>query len=86
MSAFVQGMLIPTYISLGALFFLSVHAITGAQWLLPLRRVMEGLTMPMFITAGAFMVFLVLPYLYDWYYCRSWQAIERDHLFHVTER
>lgn len=83
-SAFLQGMLIPTYISVGALFFLSVHAITGAQWLLPLRRVMEGLTMPMFITAGAFLVLLVgAPYLYDWYNESLKPREDRVELYHV---
>jgi len=37
-SAFLQGMLIPTYLGIGATFFMAVHCVTNAKWTLPLRR------------------------------------------------
>lgn len=88
-SLVLQGMLIPTYLSLAALFFIAVHRIGGARWTAPLRRVMEGMTAGLPITIGAFFLvalpFLGGSYLYDWINL-SWNAVEghdHDELFHV---
>jgi hypothetical protein len=64
----LQGMLIPTFIAIGALFFICVHSVCGAQWTLPLRRLMEGMTSGLPITALAFIAIAVAGggYLYEW--------------------
>lgn len=67
-SSFLQGMLIPTYISCGALFFISAHAVGGAVWMQPLRRIMEGLSTTLWLAAAAFVVIALLGslWLYPW--------------------
>lgn len=64
----LQGMLIPTFIAIGALFFISVHSVCGAQWTLPLRRLMEGMTSGLPVTAIAFIAIAAAGggYLYEW--------------------
>ena len=64
----LQGMLIPTFIAIGALFFIAVHSVCGAQWTVPLRRLMEGMTSGLPITALAFIAIAVAggDYLYEW--------------------
>ena len=56
--ALLQGMLIPTWISAGALFFIAVNSIGGAHWTVPIRRVMEGLSGGFILTLLAFVALL----------------------------
>jgi hypothetical protein len=64
----LQAMLIPTFIGLAALFYIAVHSITGAVWMQPLRRLMEGLSAGLPIGAGLFLFIALFGsgYLYDW--------------------
>ncbi|MDA3959227.1 MAG: hypothetical protein PF961_00430 [Planctomycetota bacterium] len=88
-SILLQGMLIPTYLSLAALFFVCVHSIGGARWVAPLRRLLESMSSGLPITAVVFFL-LALPflggsYLYDWVNL-SWNDVEghpHTSLFHV---
>lgn len=88
-SIFLQGMLIPTYLSLAALFYLSVHSIGAARWTTPLRRLMESMSSGLWITPVAFLLialpFLGGAYLYDWVNL-GWNEVEghsHDSLFHI---
>lgn len=82
-TAFLIGMLVPTLLSLGALFYLSVHSIGSAVWIAPIRRLMEGMSAGLWITLPAFLILAVLGggYLYDWI---NLSGEERhSQLFHV---
>jgi hypothetical protein len=82
-SSLLQGMLIPTFIGLGAMFFISVHVVCNAKWIIPLRRLMESFTSGLLITLLAFVALSFgAEYLYDWINL----AGESDHqsLFHVS--
>jgi hypothetical protein len=67
-AALLQGMMIPTYIAIGALFFIAAHAAAGSVWTVPLRRVMEGLSagFPLTLLAFIAIAFCGGPYLYEW--------------------
>ncbi len=82
-SSLLQGMLVTTWPAIGALFFIAVHSICNAKWLIPLRRVMEGLTSGLLLTLVAVIAIVAFggPYLYDWINLSG-----KDHqaLFHVT--
>lgn len=82
-SAFLQGMLIPTYLGLGALFYTAVHSVANAKWPIPLRRLMEGLSSGLFITLVAFIVVAIFggKYLYDWV---NLSGADHASLFHVS--
>jgi hypothetical protein len=82
-SAFLQGMLIPTYLGLGATFFIAVHSTANAKWTIPLRRLMEGFGRGLFITLLAFIVLAIFggQYLYDWVNLSGTDA--HVDLFHV---
>lgn len=82
-SAFLQGMLIPTFIGIGATFFIAVHSTANAKWHTPLRRVMEGLSTGLLITPIAFALIAAFggTWLYDWIYLEGSDA--HAHLFHV---
>ena len=84
-STALQGMLIPTYLSLAALFYICVHSIGGAKWIVPLRRLMESLSSGLWITLGAFIVVCGVggPFLYDWF--NTSFSYEHSHLFHVHD-
>ena len=81
-SSFLQGMLIPTFIGIAALFFIAVHGVTNAKWLIPLRRLMEGLSSGLLLTLVAFIVLAYFgsSYLYDWIHL---SGDAHQHLFHV---
>jgi hypothetical protein len=66
--AFLHGLILPSWISLGALFFLAIHHIVGAHWNTPIRRVMESLTAPLWLTVVGFIAIAAFgaPYLYEW--------------------
>lgn len=68
MTILLIGMLIPFYIGSAALFFNAVHSVTGAQWMIPLRRIMEGLSHGIYLAAFLF-IFIAIGggLLYDWY-------------------
>lgn len=72
------GMLVPFFIGAGALFYNAVHSVTGAHWMIPLRRLMEGLSHGVWIALPMFLLISLVggPYLYDWY-------DTTQHLFHV---
>lgn len=80
-SSLLQGMLVPTWIALGGLFFISVHSLCGAAWITPLRRVMEGLTAGLPLTALGFVAVALFggPYLYEWVFLGG---AAHDALFH----
>lgn len=82
-SAFLQGLLIPTFIGLGATFFIAVHATANAKWTIPLRRIMEGLSTGLLITPIAFVLIAIFggAYLYDWVYLSGKEG--HSSLFHV---
>jgi len=83
-SAFLQGMLIPTYLGIGATFFIAVHSVCNAKWTIPLRRLMEGFGRGLYLTLAAFIVLAIFggSYLYDWVNLTG----THDHasLFHVS--
>jgi len=81
-SSFLQGMLIPTFIGIAAVFYIAVHSVTNARWLLPLRRLMEGLSSGLLITLVAFLslAFFGAEYLYDWI---NLSGTKHQNLFHV---
>ncbi|MBA3708870.1 MAG: hypothetical protein H0W83_08645 [Planctomycetes bacterium] len=81
-AALLQAMMIPTWISLGALFFLSIHALGNAHWTVPIRRVIEGLTggIPLGFAAFILLALFGMPELYEWA-----NAGDRAHLFHAHD-
>lgn len=80
-SGLLQGMLVPTWIAMGGLFFIAVHSLCGGAWITPLRRIMEGLTSGLPLTALAFLAIALFggPYLYDWLFL---VGPAHDALFH----
>jgi hypothetical protein len=80
-SSLLQGMLVPLWISTGALFFICVHSLCGGVWITPLRRLMEGLSagLPLVMVAFAAIAWCGGPYLYDWLYLHG---EVHDALFH----
>ncbi len=80
-SSLLQGMLVPTWIGLGALFFIAVHSLCGAAWITPLRRLMEGLTAGLPLTLLGFIAVALFggPYLYEWVFLNG---AAHDQLFH----
>ena len=81
----LQGLLIPAYIGLAALFYIAVHSVTGAVWMVPLRRLMEGLSAGIYLLPV--LTFIVLlgggNYLYDFFYDYWKGESAHAHLFHV---
>src|SRR5437764_423313 len=67
-AAFLQGMLVPAFIAIGALFFIAAHSAASSTWTTPLRRVMEGLTAGIPLVAIAFIAIAIGggSYLYEW--------------------
>jgi hypothetical protein len=68
-SALLQGLMVPTYISIGALFFIAAHSAASSVWTTPLRRVMEGLSGGFPLTVIAFLAIAFGgggAYLYEW--------------------
>jgi hypothetical protein len=64
----LQAMLVPTLVGVGALFYIAVHSVTGAVWMLPLRRLMEGLSLGVYLGAVMFAVIGLFGagQLFDW--------------------
>jgi hypothetical protein len=83
-SSLLQGMMIPTLISIAALWYVAVHSVVNAKWTIPLRRIMEGLTSGIAIGALAFCALALFgaEYLYDWIYASGNPDLHRS-LFHV---
>lgn len=81
-SSFLQGMLVPTFIGVAALFFTAVHSVANAKWTIPLRRLMEGLSSGLLLSLVAFVALAAVgaPYLYDWI---NLTGEAHQHLFHV---
>ncbi len=81
---FLSGLVLPAWLSIAALFFISIHRITGARWHAPLRRLMEGLSAGIPLTAVGFVVLAALgaPYLYDWFFLAG---SPEHHALFVTE-
>jgi hypothetical protein len=67
-SGLLSGMLLPLWIGVGALFFIAAHSLCGAVWVVPFRRVMEGLSGGVLVAAVLFLAIAALgiPHLYDW--------------------
>ena len=67
MSGVLHGMMIPLDVAIGALFFISVHAVGGAHWSVPIRRVMEGLSSGLIVAVVGFIALIIgMPALYTW--------------------
>jgi hypothetical protein len=82
-AAFLQGMMVPTYIAIGALFFIAAHSAAGSVWSVPLRRVMEGLTAGLPLTLLGFLAIAIGggAYLYEWVNLAG--KPEHHNLFHA---
>jgi hypothetical protein len=80
--AVLEGLMIPTWISAGALCFIAMNSIGGARWVVPLRRVMEGLSGGFLLTLGAFV--LLWWGGFDTIYAWASSASRHD-LFHIHE-
>ena len=67
-AALLQGMLVPTFVAIGGLFFIAVHSAASSTWTTPLRRVMEGLTAGLPLVVLAFIAIACGggAYLYEW--------------------
>jgi hypothetical protein len=78
-SSLLGGLMLPLWMAVGSLFFLAVHAVCGARWIVPLSRVMEGVGagMPVAILAFLALGAIGLPYVYEW----STENPLRDSLF-----
>ncbi len=81
--ALLQGMMIPIWISVGAMFFISIHSVGNAHWTVPIRRVLEGLSGGIPLAFGAFVALALfgLPHLYEW----ANAASRRSELFHAHD-
>jgi hypothetical protein len=81
-AALLQGLMIPTWISLGALFFIAIHSLGNAHWTVPIRRVIEGLSggIPLGFLAFVVLALFGMPHLYEWA-----SAGDRSHLFHAHD-
>jgi hypothetical protein len=77
----LMGMLVPLYLSLGAFFYLSVHTVGNATWIMPVRRLIESFTagLPVAIVMAVAIIFLGAGWLYDWAYLTGY---DHEHLFH----
>ena len=75
-------MLVPLYLSMGALFYASVHVIGNAHWIMPVRRLIEGMSMglPVALVIGLLIIFFGgADWLYDWAFLDGY---DHEHLFH----
>ena len=83
-SSLLQGMMIPTFITFGAIFFIAVNWIVGSVWIVPLRRLMEGLTTGLPLTALAFFLLVLIgaKELYPWMALEAGTP-EHSSLFHI---
>lgn len=74
------SMLVPLFIGAAALFYISVHSLTAAHWMIPLRRIMEGLSHGVYIALPMFLILAIFggSYLYDWF-----DPDPGTHLYHV---
>lgn len=81
--ALLMGLMIPTWITAGGLFFIAVHSIGGAYWVVPLRRLMEGLTAGVWVTLIGFLAIALfgMPHLYEW----AAAGDARHSLFHAHD-
>jgi len=82
-AALLQGMMVPTFIAIGGLFFIAAHSAAGSTWTTPLRRVMEGLTAGIPLTLIAFIAIATAggSYLYEWVHLAG--KPEHHGLFHA---
>lgn len=83
--AFLLGMMIPTFIGLGGLFFVAAHSVGSAVWVVPLRRLIEGLSSGLWVTWWAFLIMALVGshWLYDWVNLSGTEVHER--LFHIPD-
>jgi len=78
--AVLQGLMVPTFISAGAMIFITINSIGAARWVVPLRRVMEGLSFGFLLTFVA----LVLLGLFGFSSIYQWaDEGTRQTLFHI---
>jgi hypothetical protein len=82
-AALLQGMMVPTFIAIGGLFFIAAHSAANSTWTTPLRRVMEGLTAGIPLTLIAFVAIAAAggSYLYEWVHLAG--KPEHHGLFHA---
>ncbi len=87
-ASLLQGMMIPTFVAIGGLFFIAVHSAANSTWTTPLRRVMEGLTagLPLTVIAFAAIAFAGGGYLYEWVHLADAKAgsVTHHQLFHMN--
>jgi hypothetical protein len=81
---FLQALLVPTYVALGGLFYLSVNSVAGAVWIQPVRRIIEGLSSGLFVSFAGFAVFALIGshYIYPWI-AAPFLSEAHDSLFHL---
>jgi len=82
-AALLQGMMVPTFIAIGGMFFIAAHSAANSAWTTPLRRVMEGLTAGIPLTLVAFIAIAAFggSYLYEWVHLAG--KPEHHGLFHA---
>ena len=77
LTVLLVGMCVPFFIGAAAMFYNAVHSVTSAEWMIPLRRLMEGLSHGVWLALPMFVIIACGGgYLYDWYDSSL-------HLFHV---
>ena len=70
------AMNVPLFIGCAAAFYMAVHSVTGAQWMIPLRRLMEGLSHGIWLAVPFFIAVAAGgSYLWDWYDASARHAI-----------
>jgi len=83
-SAFLQASLIPTWVGIGAMFYIAVHSAANAKWNIPIRRLLEGLTSGLLVTLPAVIALALFGghWLYDWVHLPA-GSVDHQNLFHV---
>lgn len=67
-SALLAGLMLPLWLAIGSIFFLAVHALCGARWMVPLQNVMQGIGagLPLAILALLAICLGGIPFIYEW--------------------
>ena len=67
-SSLLAGLMLPLWLAVGSIFFLSVHALCGARWTVPLQNVMQGVGagLPLAILGLLAIGLFGIPFIYEW--------------------
>lgn len=82
-SSILTGLLAPLWLAVGALFFIAVHSIVNATWTVPLRRLMEGLTLGLWPALVGFVAIAIAVVVFGGVY--DWAGSDREQLFHAAD-